>query len=137
MIQNILEVDRERQVIALRPFAAAKTTASTLAATTGFAATTGTAKAPEAAAATGGTSATASSASCAATCRTVAASAVTLPLVLSGGAALATESESLTDAQIRNDRAGALAIVARNDLFARNWIRIKSAELGDDDTGLT
>src|SRR5581483_8857719 len=123
VVQNILEVHRESQIVALGVFATSKSTASAAEA----AATAGAAKSAETTAAACATIA----------CTTITATALSLSaLILRRVASFTSETESLADSQIRSDGPRTLAVIARNDHGARDRIRIEGAPLGSDDPRL-
>src|SRR5581483_1895056 len=128
VVQNILEVHRESQIVALGVFATSKSTASAAeAAATGATATAGAAKSAETTAAACATIA----------CTTITATALSLSaLILRRVASFTSETESLADSQIRSDGPRTLAVIARNDHGARDRIRIEGAPLGSDDPRL-
>src|SRR5207244_1215107 len=112
-------------VITLGGLVAAKATAATPAAS---AATTATAR-PTSTAAAQAAQTTARS-------TTATATAITLALRLRRRASFAAETKRPANAEVRDQRAGPLTIVTRNDHLSSSWIRIECAKFGDDNSRL-
>jgi len=129
VIQNILKIYWDRDVVTLGGLVAAKATGPT---------TTAAAAGPTTAAAAAGAATTTTGAAHAAktTARSAAASAITLALRLGRRAPFASETKRPTNAEVRDQRAGPLAIVTRNDHFSTGRIRIEGAKFGNYNSGL-
>src|SRR5581483_3812318 len=105
VVQNLLEVHRESQIVALGVFATSKSTASAAEAAATGASTAAASSTPSATATAGAAKSAETTVACATiACTTVTANSLSLSaLILRRVASFTSETESLADSQIRSD----------------------------------